>query len=117
MNLENQIFETIGQIIQTIQYIEWNLCNELNIDPYEDMTLGQIIGQIEKAKIIDDTKLQELKKICEKRNNLIHMFFKENDFEKHSDNREFLKNKLGYTKNFAEQLNNFNNWLVKMDKN
>jgi len=107
------IYIEIGKIINTVQYIEWNLLNRLEMDTFESMTLGQIINLIRREKVIHITAIDELEKILTRRNDLAHVYFKRKDFEKHANNEAFLRTELGYLSNFAKQVLAFNDWLVK----
>jgi len=107
------IYIEIGKIINTVQYIEWNLLNRLEMDTFESMTLGQIINLVSREKVIHITAIDELEKILERRNDLVHVYFKRKDFEKHAANTAFLRTELGYLSNFAKQVLDFNEWLVK----
>jgi len=115
MTYQDAIYQEIGEIIKTVQYIEWNLLDRLDMNTFESMTLGQIIKLIRKEKVIHKTYIDKLEKILERRNDLVHVYFKRKDFEKHADNDAFLDTELGYLRNFAKQVNNFNDWLVDQD--
>ena len=39
----DEIAKEVGYIIEEVSYIEWNLLAELDMDTFEDMTLGEII--------------------------------------------------------------------------
>ena len=111
MTYQAAINQEIGGIIKTVQYIEWNLLNQLGRDTFEAMTLGQIIDLVRRKNIIDNSDVDELKEILRKRNDLVHGYFKRQDFEKHSNNQGFLENQLKYLQNFSRQVDNFNDWL------
>lgn len=109
----NLIHQEVGEIIQIIQYIEWNLCLELEIDGLSEITLGQIKTRVVEESVFDEAQANELIDILKKRNDLIHKYFKRLDFEKNTDNTRFLKNQIGYLKNFKNQIIEFNTLLVK----
>jgi len=112
MSYQEAINQEIGNIIKQVQYIEWNLLSRLGMDTFEAMTLGQIIGLIRSKRVIHQSAIDELEKILERRNDLVHVYFKRKDFEKHAYNEAFLDSELRYLRNFSNQVNNFNNWLV-----
>lgn len=116
MNYKEKIFILIGELIELIQYIEWNLCIELDIDGLGKYTLGQIKNMIIEEEIFEDDTADELVNILERRNDLIHKYFKRLDFEKHSDNYSFLVNQFNYLSNFLKQVQEFNNVLVEEDE-
>jgi len=106
------INQEIGAIIKSVQYIEWNLLNKLNKSTFDDMTLGQIKNLIIEKRIIkDDDAIDELEQILDRRNDLVHKYFKRKDFEKHCQNKPFLENECRYLTNFREQVEHFNKWL------
>ncbi|MCL2770749.1 MAG: hypothetical protein FWD89_00345 [Firmicutes bacterium] len=107
------IYKEIGEIIKIVQYIEWNLLGRLKRDNFEEMTLGQIIKLIRTKKVLHITAIDELEEILRKRNDLVHSYFKRKDFEKHCNNEFFLSNELRYLENFCDQVQKFNEWLVK----
>lgn len=107
------VYQEIGFIVQIVQYIEWNLLNRLDMNTFEEMTLGQIIELIRNRNVLHSTAIDELETILKKRNDLVHQYFKRKDFEKHWNNIPFLENELGYLKKFRIQVLNFNKWLVE----
>lgn len=113
LNYHDQIHQVIGEIIKLIQYIEWNLCLELEIDGFADLTLGQIKTQVLNEEILDEDLATELIFILEKRNDLIHKYFKRLDFEKHFENTSFLDNQYRYLLNLKERVQSFNHSLVE----
>ncbi len=113
MNIKNEIYQLVGEVIELIQYIEWNLCLELNIDGFSSYTLSQIRVMISDAKISDDDTLNNLLTILNKRNDLIHQYFKRMDFVEQSENNDFLINQRNYLINFFNKIQLFNNALVE----
>jgi len=113
MNYHDQIHQVIGEIIKLTQYIEWNLCLELEIDGFADLTLGQIKTQVLDEELLDEDLATELIIILEKRNDLIHKYFKRLDFEKHFDHTSFLDNQYRYLLNLKERVQSFNHSLVE----
>ena len=111
---EDKIFNEVGETIKTVQYIEYNLLERLGCDPHDEKTLGQIVGLVEKAKILSARNLTELKKILETRNDLVHHFFKRLNFEEQSKNQKFLLDQLRFLEKFSNRVNNFNNHIVKV---
>jgi len=101
----------IGTIIKNVQYIEWNLLDSLQMNTFEELTLGQIINLA--SKVVHSTAIDELKDILSKRNDLVHVYFKRLDFEKQASNETFLKSELRYLEKFSDQVMNFNDWLVE----
>lgn len=80
------------------------------------MTMGQIIGYAKKVEFFEDDDLDELEYILNKRNYLAHQFFKQNDIVKHSNNTDFLNNKIGELRNILTRFQNFNNVLSNFYK-
>lgn len=113
MNYLELIYQEIGEIIKLIQYIEWNLCLKLEIDGFASITLGQIKTSVIENNFLDEDEAVELIQILEKRNDLIHQYFKRLDFEKHSYNLPFLYSQLGYVKNLKDKVQEFNEMLLK----
>ena len=105
------ISKEVGFIIEEVQYIEWNLLAALDMDSFENLTLGEIIREVKKADVFNDAAIDELEEILRKRNDLVHQYFKRKDFEKHSKNLQFLKNELNYLTKFRKQIAGFNKWL------
>ena len=112
MTYQELIYQEIGEIVKLIQYIEWNLCLELEIDGLTETTLGQLKTRVIEEEIFDEEQAVELIEILEKRNDLVHKYFKRLDFEKHFDNEPFLDSQLRYLQNFKRQVHNFNSLLV-----
>jgi len=79
-----------------------------------DKTLGAVINTVKKYNALNDNQLEELEKILRKRNNLVHHFFKENDFEEQSENIKFMINRKGYLANFLSQTEQFNSIIIKI---
>ncbi len=115
MEIKDKIFRLVGEIIELIQYIEWNLCLELDIDGLSNYTLGQIKNMIVEEDIFDEDIIDELLLILERRNDLVHKYFKRLDFEKHNSNYLFLDNQYRYLANFLNQIQDLNDKLVGED--
>ena len=113
MNYRDSIYQIIGEIIKLIQYIEWNLCLELGIEGFAEFTLGQIKTQVLDEELLDEDLATELIVILEKRNDLVHQYFKRLDFEKHFDNTLFLKNQYRYLVKLKDNVQSFNTSLVE----
>ena len=122
----DELYCLVGEIFENAQYIEWNIalivCKSENLDAdnlfekMQDMTMGQIINCASKSEFFEDSDLEELKYILDKRNYLAHQFFKKNDIVKHNKNVSFLKNKLGELKNILERFQTFNSELSSFYK-
>ena len=106
------IYYVIGDIINTIQYIEWNLCLKLDIDTLSSITLGQLKTLVIDNDLLKEEDVYDLYKILERRNDLVHKYFKRLDFEKHENNTGFLENQYRYLLNFKEQVEEFNEKLL-----
>ena len=113
MTYLEMIYQEIGEILKLIQYIEWNLCLALDIDGLSETTLGQLKTRVIEEDIFNEEQANELLIILEKRNDLVHKYFKRLDFEKHSDNIPFLVNQLRYLKKLNAQVQDFNSSLVE----
>ena len=112
MDYNREIYAEIGEIIKSIQYIEWNLCLKLNIDTFSNMTLGQLKSFVIEEEILNEDDANELYIILDRRNDLVHKYFKRLDYEKHEDNEAFLENQYGYFSNFLMQVEEFNKKLL-----
>lgn len=116
MNSQNYDYEIkyeIGEIIQFVQYIEWNLLLRLGIDTNTDFTFGTIVGLVEKKELLPKSKLQELSVIVDIRNDIVHKYFKRLDFEKHFQNLQFLNSQWRCLQKIRKKVNDFNSWLVE----
>ncbi len=122
----NTLYNLFGEIFENAQYIEWNIAlivsksqniNASNLfNKMQEMTMGQIIGYAKKVEFFEDDDLDELEYILNKRNYLAHQFFKQNDIVKHSNNTDFLNNKIGELRNILTRFQNFNNVLSNFYK-
>jgi len=139
----NEIYESVGSLVQLVQYIEYNLVEIVRLrrilsvfdhknsvpnqvfeqaeseaeelrESLSDKTLGAVIKTVKKYNALNDNQLEELEKILRKRNNLVHHFFKENDFEEQSENIKFMINRKGYLANFLSQTEQFNSIIIKI---
>jgi hypothetical protein len=115
VELTEMIYREIGEIIKTIQYIEWNLCLRLKIDTLADLTLGQLKTMVISQGVFNEENADELCNVLDRRNDLVHKYFKRLDFEKHSENEPFLENQYRYLVNFSKQVDNFNDFLLDND--
>lgn len=120
--MTNTIYHLVGELLENVQYIEWNLAvlicdsqkdnkkidNSKLFSKMQAMTLGQIINLVKKVNIFEDDELDELEFILNKRNYLAHQFFKINDCVKNSDNKGFISNKNGELKNLLKRFSTFN---------
>lgn len=77
------------------------------------MTFGALIATVSQANIMEKKDLDELEDILKTRNQLVHQFFKMNDFETKKDNAGFLEEQVNYLKKFLNRINNFNAFLFK----
>ena len=117
----NELYNLFGEIFETAQYIEWNLalliCKSQNtnadnmFNDMQDMTMGQVIGYANDARLFNEDDICELEYILDKRNYLAHQFFKKNDIVKHNKNYAFLENKVGELQNILTRFQNFNRIL------
>jgi len=137
------VYENIGNLLKTVQYIEYNLVEAVRLrrvlslfdkvnyvpneifdkaeeeaesisDKLSNSTLGVVLSNVKKYKVISEDRLEELSDILKKRNDLVHHYFKRKDFEKNSENHTFLKNESNYLKNFMNNANEFNDFLCKL---
>lgn len=111
-DVNNRLKIIIAEIIKITQYIEWNLLRRLNKDTFAEMTLGQIIELVKQRELLPDNKLNQLKRILKRRNDLTHQYFKRLDFEKHTNNLSFLEHQEKYLQNTLSTIQQFNTWLV-----
>lgn len=122
----DDLYCLVGEIFENAQYIEWNIalivCKSQNsnadklFEKMQDMTMGQIINCARNTEFFEDSDLDELEYILDKRNYLAHQFFKKNDIVKHNKNVAFIKNKLGELKNILERFQAFNRELSSFYK-
>lgn len=139
----DDLLSKIGEIIKIVQYIEHNLALLIRyqkvLNLFEDtdsvpndvfyetdqeaeeiqkklsnMTLGQVINFIKNYNFLSNHEIDNLENILENRNDLIHHYFKDKDFEKHSYNYGFIDNQTRYLTNFLNTANKFNNYLAKL---
>lgn len=124
------------EIIKEVQYIEKNLANAIattffktnkldNIKLLEkksdeilksiqNKTLGQIIAYAQDYKVFNDLKRYKmLQEILSFRNELVHNYFKKNNYDINMEkaNRDFFKDILFELKCKSDLINEFNNWL------
>lgn len=111
MNYLELIYTEIGDIIKNIQYIVWNLCLKFDIDTLSNITLGQLKTLVIDNELLDENDAYQLYTILERRNDLVHKYFKRLNFEKHDNNIVFLENQYRYLLNFKEQVEYFNEKL------
>jgi hypothetical protein len=116
-----EIYNLIGEILEIVQYIEWNIvvlaCRECDEDSDElwgemqTMTLGQVIKKAQQIEVFDEDNIEELEYILNKRNYLVHRYFKDQDFVKHKWNEPFLDNKRKELFNMLIRFKKFNDML------
>jgi len=107
-----EIYEKVGHIIKAVEYIEYNLLDRMGHNTFENMTLGEITAMARRHNILhDDFEEQRLQDILNKRNDLIHQYFKRKDFEANAHNVPFLQHELNYLQSFYQEVSDFNNWL------
>ena len=128
-----KIKETLGEILIDTQYLEYNLSlciyyqNILNAftsqnisykiyDKVKSSPLGIIIKLASEANIFthDKKAYETLQQILEKRNELVHTYFKNNDYYKKQNDLLFLKSKLIYLNDFSILELKFNSYLEKL---
>ena len=117
----NELYYLFGEIFENAQYIEWNIAlivsKSHNLDAtnlfesMQNMTMGQIIGYAKKVEYFEESDIEELEYILNKRNYLAHQFFKKNDIVKHNYNSAFLENKVRELRNILLRFQNFNGEL------
>ncbi|XMB66645.1 hypothetical protein RI065_10120 [Mycoplasmatota bacterium zrk1] len=132
-----------GKVLKIIQYIEHNLTliirykvvlnlfdendivptdvfeetDELAIEISEkfyNKTLGNLVSYIKDYNFLNNFELETLEYILNKRNYFVHHYFKENDFEKHYDNYDFIDNQTRRLKNLLTRADNFNYKLCEI---
>lgn len=140
-----KIFELTGKIIQCAQYIEYNLAliislkeilknfdyrNSIPITEYNNIektarnlrdkmsenSLGYTVRIVKDSDIFNNETIESLEDILNKRNMLIHNFFKENDFEIQCCNHKFIDNNYRRLLNIFNKFTNFNNYICKISK-
>lgn len=119
----NELYYLFGEIFENAQYIEWNIAlivsHSHNVDAtnlfeaMQTMTMGQIISYAKKVEYFEESDIEELEYILDKRNYLAHQFFKKNDIVKHNKNGAFLENKVRELRNILTRFQNFNSELSK----
>ncbi len=117
----NKLYYLFGEIFENAQYIEWNIAlivsKSHNIDAanlfeeMQTMTMGKIIGYAKKVEYFEESDIEELEYILDKRNYLAHQYFKKNDIVKHNKNCAFLENKVRELRNILTRFQNFNSEL------
>lgn len=137
------IYFKVGELIKIVQYIEYNLAElmeylkllkllhrNINVSTEKLLeakqeakkfreklirrTLGNISKYIEEYNVIPEEQLDELKYILNKRNDLIHQYFKRKDFEKHSENYGFLITEKNYLDNFYRKSKKLNDFIFNL---
>ncbi|XMB67747.1 hypothetical protein RI065_04330 [Mycoplasmatota bacterium zrk1] len=138
-----RLLSKFGDMIKTVQYIEHNLTEIIRLhhvlrlfdekdivpgDEYEEAekaarelsekfynrSLGQVVNLIKEYHILSNSELEDLGTILDKRNYFVHHYFKDNDFEKHSDNYDFIFNQTNRLINFQITIDGFNNKLCEL---
>ena len=124
------------EIIKEVQYIEKNLASviattffktnditdikllerksEEVLKSIQNKTLGQIIAYSQDYKVFTDSKkYKTLQEILSFRNDLVHSYFKKNNYDLNLEkaNREFFKDILFDLKSKSDLINEFNNDL------
>lgn len=139
----DELYNKIGSLIHIVQYIEYNLVEVARLrrilsifdnkssvpnkvfeeaesdaedlrEQLSNKTMGTVIKTIKKYDVLNDSQTLELEEILRKRNDLVHHFFKENDFEEQASNYLFMINRKGYLGNFLTQAEKFNSFLVDL---
>jgi len=139
----NEIYELIGEYIKTVQYIEYNLALHIQYhitlsvfdesdtvpknvfysaeetahlirEKLSNRTLGQVISYVKSQNVMDNNSITRLEKILDKRNNIIHHYFKDLDFEEHNSNLPFIFNQANHLTNILSYAENFNQHLISM---
>jgi len=117
----SDLYYLFSEIFENAQYIEWNIAlivsKSHNVDStnlfeeMQTMTMGQIIGHAKRVEYFENSDIEELEYILDKRNYLAHQFFKKNDIVKHNKNSAFLGNKIRELRNILTRFQNFNSEL------
>jgi energy-converting hydrogenase A subunit M len=126
-----EIYALVGELMETCQYIEHNLAviicykvyagnDESKVDAlFEKMstsTLGQVMKIVRDSDEFAADTIQEMQGILADRNEIVHQFFKKNDFNKHYKNAGFIENKRRYLANRLREMNEMNAWLCTLIK-
>ncbi|PAT01053.1 hypothetical protein CI105_08540 [Candidatus Izimaplasma bacterium ZiA1] len=138
-----ELYRKIGSLIQIVQYIEYNLVEVARLrriltifdnkssvpnkvfeqaeseaddlrEKLSNKTMGTVIKTIKNFYVLNASQTEELEEILGKRNDLVHHFFKENDFEEQAKNYSFMINRKGYLGNFLTQAEKYNSFLVDL---
>lgn len=106
----NDIYKKIGEIIQMVQYIEYNVADYLGVE--HNRTTGQIAKEAIEKDLFNEEQAKRFELIVEKRNNLVHQYFKENDFENIND--DFLEKQHEYLRKFLTLVEQFNRHVINI---
>ena len=135
-----EIFMLVGRIMQTSQFIEWNLALTTRLhlllnaqrrgsyaeveqqakelqEEMQKMTLGEVVEKVRAVRGLNDAELSALKKALYDRNYIAHAYFKDKDFARFSYG-ELKKEKdyLSATLNAMTRLNDGLCVLIKRQR-
>jgi len=119
-----EMYCVIGEIIEICQFIEHNfaimMCREDRTCDADElflkmskMTLGQVVGLVKKSGMFNEDAISDFEKMVNDRNEIVHQFFKKNDFQ-NNQKPNFFKNRLSYLKNRLKELHETNSWLCEI---
>ncbi len=106
------IYQKIGEIIEMVQYIEYNLAEYFDLD--HTWTTGQLANKCLNENLLNEEEAKKLEVIVEKRNHLVHQFFKEIDFYDHLNDGTFLEKQDAYLRKFLKMVQMFNKHILNI---
>ncbi len=135
-----EIYYTVGRIIENSQFLEWNLAlivhyhiilrefketGELPVHRYNQlekqakelrdkmktMTLGEILMTAKEVRGITEHDVRLLRQVLTDRNYIVHVFFKDNDFNAAYDDYVFLQRKQRELDRILEDMKEMNDTL------
>lgn len=138
-----KMYQLIGKIIESSQYIEWNLAiilrcntilkefektNHISLSRFENvlqeaeeqaielekMTLGEIIHRIKEIERLQDEDIIQLEKVLRTRNYLVHQYFKKHNIEEEKKDIKFVNNEIRYLEDILQKMYIVNNTLVEV---
>lgn len=139
------LYVLIGQIIESSQYIEWNLAlmlrcdtilkefeqtNSIPLSRFENvvkeaenmayelghMTLGEIIRLVKQTKQLSNSDILNLEKVLKTRNYIVHQYFKKHNIVEEKDSPYIIEKEINYLTNVLLNMNELNDLLVKVVK-
>ena len=113
MTYRQEICYRVGEIIEIVQHIEWHLLEKLAMDGHKEITFGGISGLARGYGIIDHETAIELDYIVAERNDLVHQYFKRQDFEAHPRTDDFWLAELRHLDDLKSRVLNLNHRLSR----